>query len=432
MSLNNFTYKPTTAYWKIEKLIREGLPKFKDDEQKVFVIEGGQGAGKTISIIMMLIDYMERFKSEITICSAQLSKLKDTALNDYLKIRKDWNLFSKAYFNKAESVYTYGAGHFTEFIGLDKADVGKGRRRKIVYINEANKIKLKQYTDITARADIVIIDFNPDNHFYGHDLIKDFNYIRLDYRDNEYISENEKRNILAYKSKGFLNPNIENYDTPDNVKSEYWANKWRIYGMGQVGGVEGRIFFWKPIPYHEYLSIDAPTIYTVDWGKQDPFAIGEMKYYDGMLLNHELNYKSENEIRNTLTTSQLSQIQGRDGDGFVTWMFEKLNIPKNARIICDSNRPDKIISLRRAGWEYAVAVDGSSKKIIDGIDLLHNLDVYYTDTSTNIEHEQRVYCWDKDKNENYLEEPIDQDNHHMDRIRYGAKWWEKQGLIKKM
>ena len=101
MNPNEFTYKPTTAYWKIDKLIKNGLPKFKKDEQKVFVIEGGQGAGKTISIIMMLIDYQERFKSEITICSAQLSKLKDTALNDYIKIRKDWNLFDQRYFNKS-------------------------------------------------------------------------------------------------------------------------------------------------------------------------------------------------------------------------------------------------------------------------------------------------------------------------------------------
>lgn len=429
---DKFEYKPTTAYWKIDKLIRNGIKKFKSNEQKVFVIEGGQGAGKTIGILMMLIDYQERNTSEITICSAQLSKLKDTALNDYIKIRKDWNLFSEKYFNKSESSYTYGAGHFTEFLGLDKADVGKGRRRKIVYINEANKISLKQYTDITARADIVIIDFNPDAHFYGHDLINDFNYIRLSYLDNEFISQNEVSNILGYKSKGFLNPMLDNYDAPNNIKSEYWANKWRVYGLGMVGGVEGRIFNWKSINYYDYLKIEAPIIYGVDWGKQDPFAIIEAKYYDGQLYVHELNYKSENEWHKALSTTQLKQIVGRDGDGFVTWIFERLDIPKNAQIVCDSNRPDKIISLRRAGWEYAVAVSGSSKSILDGIDLLHNLDVYYTDSSTNIEYEQRVYQWDVDKNENPLEKPKDENNHTIDAIKYLARYWQKKGLIKKV
>lgn len=424
MSNDNFKYKPTKAFWKIHKLISDGLPKFKDNEQKVFVIQGGQGAGKTISILMLLIDYMEQFKSEITICSAQLSKLKDTALNDYIKIRQDYNKFDDKYYNKANSVYSYGAGHFTEFIGLDKADVGKGRRRKIVYINEVNKITLQQYTDITARADIVIVDFNPDARFFAHDLINDFNFVSLTYLDNEYLSENEIRNILSYKLKG--------YDDNGNIINEYWANKWRIYGLGEIGGVEGRIFNWKPIQLSDYLKIDKEPLYTVDWGTVDPLAIGEMKYNDGNLYNHELNYMSENEWRQRLTATQLREISGRNDDGFITWLFEKLNIPKTATIVCDSNRPEKIISLRRAGWNYAVAVDGSSKKILDGIDLLQNLDVYYTSTSENIANEQNEYCWDKDRLGVTLEKPEDRNNHHMDRIRYGAMWYQKRGVIRKI
>ena len=52
--MNNFVYKPTLAFWKIKRLIKEGLPKFKDNQQKVFVIQGGQGAGKTIAILAFL------------------------------------------------------------------------------------------------------------------------------------------------------------------------------------------------------------------------------------------------------------------------------------------------------------------------------------------------------------------------------------------
>ena len=430
---SNFTYKPTTAYWKIDKLIKEGLPQFKKDEKKVFVIEGGQGAGKTISILMMIIDLFARSEKKMTVCTAQSTKLKDTAWKDFNNILKDWNIPG---YNKTEQpmfCYKDRDSHFVEFVGLDKDDMGKGRRRDVIYINEANKISLKQFTDISARGKVIIIDFNPDSKFWGHDLINDFNFIRITYPDNEFLPQAEISNILDYKVKGFIDPYIEDYDKPSNIKNEYWANKWRVYGLGKPGGVEGRIFNWKKIGLKEYLDIQGvPTIYTVDWGKQDPFAIGEMKYYDGMLLNHELNYMSENEWRKRLTTTQLAQIQGRDNDGFITWMFERLNIPKDAYIICDSNRPEKIKSLRKAGWTYAVAIDGSSKVILDGIDLLHNLDVRFTDTSTNIDNEQQAYSWDKDKNENQLEKPKDQDNHHMDRIRYGAMWWAKKGVIKKV
>jgi hypothetical protein len=193
----DFKYKPTLAFWKIKKLIEEGLPKFQEGDQKVFIIQGGQGAGKTISINMLLIDLMELEECEITVCSAELSKLKDTALNDYIKIRKDYNLFNERNFNRSSSTYTYGEGHFTEFIGLDKTDVGKGRRRKVVFINEVNKISLQQYTDITARSEIVLMDYNPDAEFWAEELKTDFNFINLTFKDNEYLPSSEVNNILA-------------------------------------------------------------------------------------------------------------------------------------------------------------------------------------------------------------------------------------------
>ena len=118
MSNEQFTYKPTTALWKIQKLLKEGLAKYKAGEKKVFVVQGGQGAGKTISILMILADYFNRNKSEITICSSELTKLKDTALNDFNKILTDWNIIHSVNYNKVESTFTKGVGHFVEFIGF--------------------------------------------------------------------------------------------------------------------------------------------------------------------------------------------------------------------------------------------------------------------------------------------------------------------------
>lgn len=411
--------------------VTTALRKISALKKRIWGIQGGQGAGKTYSILMLIINHAIRNNNkEIYIVSAELSKMRDTVIKDCINILNAFNLETKVQITgitSGQPRIDFPNKSFIRFIGLDKEDVGKGLRSDIVFVNEANKTNFETYRELTSRAKRIIIDFNPNALFWFHTEVmtrSDCDFLLLTFRDNEYLSKEEVSEILNYKKKG--------YDDKGNIINEYWANKWRIYGLGEIGGVEGRIFYWKSINYYEYLNIKAPKIYTVDWGKQDPFAIGEMKYVDGMLLNHELNYKSENEWRKQLTTSQLAQIQGRDGDGFITWIFEKLNIPKDSPIICDSNRPEKIISLRKAGWEYAQAVDGSSKKILDGIDLLHNLDVYYTDASPNIEYEQRVYCWDKDKFDNQLEKPIDQDNHHIDRIRYGAMYFQKQGIIKKL
>ena len=433
MSNEQFTYKPTTALWKIQKLLKDGLAKYKAGEKKVFVIQGGQGAGKTIAILMILADYFNRNKSEITICSSELTKLKDTALNDFNKILTDWNIIHSVNYNKVESTFTKGVGHFVEFIGLDKADVGKGRRRKIVYINEANKIALEQFTDITARAEIVIMDYNPDARFWGHDLINDFNFINLTFEDNEYLPLNERNNILDYKRRGYLLDSNGDYilDESGNKKiiSEFYANKWRVYGLGGTGAVEGRIYYCKKVNYFEFIDIPAKSYYGVDWGFVDPFAIVEFKYLDGRLYCHELNYKSENELKREMSPELLNRLLASGEDSIVTWLFQKLNIPKTAYIFTDTNRPNKIQALRRAGWEYTVGV-GAKSKLVDRISTLQGDDIYFTHTSTNIEREQEVYCYAKDKFGVVLEEPIDKDNHTIDAIAYCRQKMFELGLIR--
>lgn len=415
--MNNFVYKPTLAFWKIKRLIKEGLPKFKDNQQKVFVIQGGQGAGKTIAILMLIIDYVERNKSEITICSAELSKLKDTALNDYIKIMQDYNYYNDKRYNKSETLYTYGAGHFVEFLGLDKKDVGKGRRRKIVYINEANKTTLQQYTDITARADLVIIDYNPDGYFYGTDLINDFNFINLTYLDNEYLSKNEIRNILAYYEKG--------YDSEGNIKNQFWANKWRVYGKGEIGSVEGRIFLdWTRNTFLDFQKLPFKSFFGVDWGKNHKFGIVELKYdrYTNTLYCHQRNYFSENELLAKLEPIELANINNEGG--IIIHTFRKLGIPFDADIVCDSAVPDNILLLRDYGWEYAVGIDKPKGSVMAGITLLQSTNVVYTDVSDGIDLEFKNYSYANDRLGVVDDEVIKAFDDIIDPIRYGRRFIE--------
>ena len=415
--MSDFVYKPTLAFWKIQKLIKEGLPKFKENQQKVFVIQGGQGAGKTISILMLIIDYVERNKSEVTICSAELSKLKDTALNDYIKIMQDYNYYNDKRYNKSETLYTYGAGHFVEFLGLDKKDVGKGRRRKIVYINEANKTTLQQYTDITARADLVIIDYNPDGYFYGNDLITDFNFINLTYLDNEYLSKNEIRNILAYYEKG--------YDLEGNIKNQFWANKWRVYGKGEIGSVEGRIFLdWTRNTFLDFQKLPFKSFFGVDWGKNHKFGIVELKYdsYTNTLYCHQRNYFSENELLAKLEPIELANINNEGG--IIIHTFRKLGIPFDADIVCDSAVPDNILLLRDYGWEYAVGIDKPKGSVMAGITLLQSTNVVYTDVSDGIDLEFKNYSYANDRLGVVDDEVIKAFDDIIDPIRYGRRFIE--------
>ena len=126
-----FKFKPTIALYKIKTLLK--------NISRVFVISGGQGAGKTISILMLIIDYAHHNeKKKISIISAELSKMKKTVIKDFLDIMQDWNMIQFGRWNISENTFTFKNGTFIEFLGLDTHDVGKGMRRDIVYFNEAN------------------------------------------------------------------------------------------------------------------------------------------------------------------------------------------------------------------------------------------------------------------------------------------------------
>jgi len=407
--------RPTTALRKILALTK-----------RVWGIQGGQGAGKTFSILWILCDYAwNNPGKEIFIASAELTKMRITVIKDFKKIMLALGMFDKQSFPN-ETLYRFPNGSFIKFIGLDKEDIGKGLRSDVMFINEANKINFETYRELTSRASRVIIDFNPNAKFWYHKEVmktEECEHLVLTYKDNEFLNPIEKAQILSYKEKGYF--------IDGTIKSEFWANKWRIYGLGEVGGVEGRIFHWQPCSYLDYLKIDKPTHFYTDWGKSDPWAIGEFKYYDGRMYLHERNYRSENEIRESMTVQELRNIGAAEGEGIVTWMFNQLHIPKDAYIVCDNNRPEKIIAIRQQGWEYAFAAVKGPGSINAGIDVLQNLEVFYTDTSENIEAEQEQYQWDVDRHGETIDgKPKDFMNHHIDGARMGASWLLHEGIIR--
>ena len=53
-----------------------------------------------------------------------------------------------------------------------------------------------------------------------------------------------------------------------------------------------------------------------------------------------------------------------------------------------------------------------------GIDKMQTMELYVTEKSLNLQEELRNYTWDKDKNGNYINSPIDAYNHLIDAVRY--------------
>ena len=215
-------YKYSKGYFKILNLI------VSNPKETVFVIRGGQGASKTISILELVIQSLLSSEKEVSILSSELAKMKRTVIRDYKKICKDWGVLKyESDFNKTESKHDYENGSYLDFLGADVNDVGKGFRRDILYINEADKLEIDTAVQFISRAKLTIIDYNPDTLFWGDDYINENNFITLTFEDNEFLPESEVNSILDYKIKGFFNPSLpfELLFKEENIKSNYWANK---------------------------------------------------------------------------------------------------------------------------------------------------------------------------------------------------------------
>lgn len=260
-------------------------------------------------------------------------------------------------------------------------------------------------------CDVVLSDLLPEHEAIAYDLLEN----ELKFTDKQIKELRRCR---------------DNHDK--NTASEF---NWSVYGLGIKAERPNRIFHWDRIPDEQYKALDCPVYIGCDWGTSDPWAIGEAKYYDGALYVHELNYLSENQWRERLSLTELSQIQAEDAGkddtiGIVSWLFSKLGISKTIPIVTDTNRPLKGALLRRKGYRAIPALKAPGS-VLDGIDILLGLKVYYTASSKNIEHEQENYSRKVDKYGVIEEEPEDCDNHHMDQIRYLVLYLVSIGVIKR-
>lgn len=403
-------FHPTTALKRIRQLIKA-----------VRVIQGGQGAGKTIAILIILINHACHKKDvTITVLQAELSKLKKTAVQDFIKIMKAFDLWDRTRWNKSESKYTFPKGGYIEFLGLDKADLGKGFRRQVLYFNELNKggITLDTYTQFASRAAITYADFNPDRRFWLHDEVipdEDTEFIVLTYADNEYIPRGELKAILKYRDNGFFKwkgLTLEQLFKEENIKSKYWANKWKVYGLGLVGALDGIVFDnWSEI---DEIPKEARYVGTgLDFGySNDPTAIVDIYSWNGKRILDEVCYRTgmvNDDIAQVLKTGVKRWRQDNDGK----WV----KYTASRKTIADSAEPKSIEEIYRKGNDIVGATKGADS-INFGVQIMQGQSYLITKRSVNVKTEFNSYTWDTNKDGDKVNKPIDKFNHAIDGIRY--------------
>lgn len=425
---------------------------------RYIILEGSSRSSKTTSLIDAFDLYAREYSNKrMTIWRDTKKDCKQTVLNDILKhlrFKKFWLKDFK--YHITDSVLTYNTTSTIEIHGTDDDERVHGLTQDVAWFNEPYKISRDTFDQIDQRtSDFIVLDWNPKKSHFIDDLKKDKRAIVLHstFLDNPFCPVEQRNKLLSYQpvshceavTSGLKSAKqifdgdiydleidmlaealrcIENHD-----KNSASAFKWEVYGLGLKAERPNRIFNWEPISPHDYNNIEGVKIVASDWGVVDPWAVLEGKLYDGALYLKQLNYKSENELRESMSIRELLEIQ-QDEDGLVKKHFQKLGVSPDQIIVCDTNRPNKIKALRASGYEYAIAaVKG---KILDGIDLLLGMKVYYVSTSEDLKEEQENYSRKVDKYGVVLETPEDENNHLMDCARYIAEYLRQEGYITKV
>lgn len=368
-------FKKTTAIKKILAL-----------DKRIKAIQGGTSAGKTFGVLPILINTAAKTPMlEISVVAESIPHLKRGALKDFKKIMKITNRWINNHWNSTDSKYTFANGSFIEFFSADNDAKLRGARRDVLYMNECNNMTLHAYTELAARTKgDVYLDWNPTNEFWFHEELQgdeDVDFIILTYQDNEACPQSAIDFINKAKNKA--------------SKSKYWANWYKVYGLGLVGSLEGAVFEnWTTGVFNpNYI----PSIYGQDYGySNDPTTLVEVAIDKKLkkIYAKELLYKPK------LTTTEIANINIRHAG-------HKL-------IVGDSAEPRLIAEVKHKGCNL-VAVKKGKDSIITGIKIMQDYDLVIDPDSTNLIKELNNYRWLDKGNK-----PCDDYNHLIDALRYAV------------
>lgn len=356
-----------------------------NSDKKIVVEQGGTRSGKTYNILMWIIfDYCANNKKKIiTICRKSFPSLRATVMRDFMEILNNNNMYSELYHNKSNSEY-HLFGNLIEFVALDQAQKIRGRKRNLLFINEANELFFEDWQQLVFRTqERIIIDFNPsDEYHWIYDKViprKDCDFYKTTYRDNPFIEDAIIKEIERLK------------DTDEQY--------WQIYGLGERAASKATIFNYIEITQ---IPEEAKLLaYGMDFGfTNDPTTLVAVYTLDYNLYIREYLYRTQ------MTTRDIH-----------LFLLEQ-QLDRNP-IYADSAEPRLISELRGMGHNIFPSMKGKDS-VNAGIDLLKRYKIHILSTSNNAIQEFRNYKWTEDRTGRLTNIPEDKHNHIIDPCRYAT------------
>lgn len=371
-----------------------------DYSNRYEVYYGGGGSGKSFGAVQKVIFKSWLNQRRVLIIRKVQATLKDSI---FLLFKNVLNQIGIEYIeNKTDLTITLQNGTVFLFKGLDD-------REKIKSITDITDIVIEEATELTqedfTQLDIrlrprdtkypqIFLMFNPVSkanwcfkHWFEKGTPSRSKIIHTTFLDNKFLSPEYRLTLENLKD---TNPNY-----------------YKIYCLGQFATLDKLVFPKYDVKLiNDELLKNLPMWIGLDFGYvNDPSAItwGRIDNNNKKLyITGEYNKKG---LTNDEITSTLKALG-----------FEK------EIIIADSAEQKSIEEIRRGGIRRIKPAIKGPDSVINGIDKMQRYNIIIDERCKNVIEEFENYTWKKDKKtDEYINEPIDMYNHHIDSIRYGIQ-----------
>lgn len=364
---------------KVYRLIEEAV----EGGYTTVSLQGSSRSSKTYNTLIWLIVYcLKHPGTRLSIVRATLPALKGSVLVDFKEILSKMGEYDERRMNRSELTYGFGNGSWAEFFSCDSEQKLRGRKRDVLFVNEANELSYLEWQQLKMRTTrFAVMDYNPS--------FSDDHWICEVNRD-----ERTSHSVTTYKDNPFLEPAII-----EEIESLREKNPrlWQVYGLGQQAIVEGLVF-----PTFETVGEIPARVKRryvgIDFGfTHDPTAIVEVGVSGDELWIDELAYRTE------MLSGDIIRELKEKGCG--------------KRVISESADPRLVEEIYRGGIDIR-PVRKYPGSVEAGLGKMQELRLRVTRRSVNVIKELRNYTWRRDKEGKWLNVPEDSWNHAIDAVRY--------------
>lgn len=380
-----------------DKFVPKFLPLLDKYDHKFEVSYGGAGSGKSVFTAQKIIIKALRYKRNVLIVRKTLVSQYKSCWKLIIKVLSDFHLLEYCKVRKSNYEIELPNGSVIYFIGLDDAE----RIKSIVDIadvwcEEATELTGEEFDQLVIRARAAVpyrqifVTFNPTSRanwvykrWFAVEPDEDTLVIKSTYKDNKFLDEEY----------------VANLEKMIKTNPTYY----KIYALGEFCSLDKLVYTNWHVEEFDYHTIMGDLLVGLDFG----FSVDTTAIVASILQDEKL-YVFKEFGDTGLTNDKIANV------------IKALGFAKSV-IIADSAEPKSIEEIRRQGVLKIVPSVKGADSIIHGINQLQQLEIIVHPNCINTITELENYSWQKDKDGEYLNKPVDDFNHYMDALRYSLQ-----------